>query len=51
VGQPESAVDAAPIFQPIRKIRPGMPVTADFSANRINFNLNDSGIVVSIRCG
>ena len=51
IGQPEAAVDAAPIFQPIRKIRPGGAVTTDFNPERLNFELDGGGRVRAISCG
>jgi hypothetical protein len=53
IGQPESVLAAATFPQgvPIRMIKPGQPVTMDFNAARVNFLLNDKGMIAEIRCG
>lgn len=35
----------------IRWIEPGMAVTMDFSPNRLNAELDQDGVVVTLRCG
>lgn len=37
--------------QPIRVIEPNMAVTQDFNPNRINFLVDDRGIIRGINCG
>jgi hypothetical protein len=51
VGQDVSPVFAVTFTQPIRIIRPGDSVTMDFSEERMNFNLDDKDIVLSVTCG
>ncbi len=37
--------------RPYRILRPGDAVTDDYSADRINLNVDETGIVVSVNCG
>lgn len=51
VGQPvnEDAVKA--LGRPFRVLKPGDAATMDFSAERININTDDAGVVTSVTCG
>jgi hypothetical protein len=51
VGQDSTALERVLIMREVRVIRPGMPVTADFSAERINFLINETGRIAQITCG
>ena len=55
VGKPGDAIaeDAriAAGAQTVRVIRPGQAVTMDYRADRLNLELDDSGILVRVRCG
>ncbi|MEM1235838.1 MAG: I78 family peptidase inhibitor [Pseudomonadota bacterium] len=39
------------ILGPVRTIRPGDAVTADFMANRLNIVLDDTNTVTRVNCG
>ena len=34
-----------------RTLKPDQPVTMEFNANRLNLDLDDTGLVTAIRCG
>ncbi len=51
VGQPASAIAAMTFAQPMRLIRPGMAVTMDFNAERLNITLDEADRIVSVTCG
>jgi Peptidase inhibitor I78 family len=51
VGQDIAPVLAMTLTQPIRILRPGDAMTMDFSAERLNFNLDGNDRVVSVTCG
>lgn len=51
VGQPSSVVMAMTFAQPMRLIRPGMAVTMDYSAERLNIALDEADMIVSVTCG
>jgi len=36
---------------PLRVIEPGMPVTADFNARRLNAELDANGRIARLSCG
>ena len=40
-----------PLDRPYRIIRPGDAVTQDFSPERINLNVDETGMVTSVTCG
>ncbi|MFV0490464.1 MAG: I78 family peptidase inhibitor [Pseudorhodobacter sp.] len=50
-GQPASAIGATGLSQPTRIINPGDVVTQEYSANRINFYIDEMGMVGRISCG
>ena len=35
----------------VRVIEPGQPVTMDYSAERLNINVNERGAIVGLKCG
>jgi len=51
VGRPESALAGVLFAVPVRVIRPGDMVTADFSQTRINITLDGAGRIVGVACG
>lgn len=51
VGQPASALDGVALPASFRLIRPGMAVTMDYSAERLNVLLDDSDVIEAITCG
>ena len=51
IGQPRASVEAITFHQPVRIYGPGDAVTADHNPDRINFELDDKGIVAKIVCG
>ena len=51
IGQPKSALATMRFSQRVRVITPGMAVTMDFAANRLNIHVSDAGIITAIRCG
>ncbi len=51
VGQPFSALAAMTFPGPMRLIRPGMAVTMDYSAERLNITVNASNVIASVTCG
>jgi len=51
IGQNEEIFARSTFPAPMRIIRPGMAVTTDFVADRLNFTVNNSGTVVQVYCG
>lgn len=51
VGQPSSALDTVRFSQPVRIIPPDTAVTMDFNPERLNFDLDEDGTIVGVRCG
>lgn len=51
VGQPESVLMSMRFSQPVRVIRPGMAVTMDFSAFRLNILIDRLGRIERVYCG
>ena len=51
VGQPEAVIYATTFVGPIRVVRPGQPVTEEYSAERANFMLDARGRITSVTCG
>jgi len=51
VGGPLTAFDAGLVKGPVRIIGPGMLVTQDYSAARINISHDDRQIITRIDCG
>lgn len=50
VGEPKSILAAMKFAVPLRVIEPGMAVTADFSPNRLNFEIGVDGNISRIAC-
>lgn len=50
VGKPVTTIDAETLRR-ARVIRPGQAVTMDYSAARLNFDLDDSDRILRIWCG
>jgi Peptidase inhibitor I78 family len=50
VGDPKSILAVMKFAVPVRVIEPGMAVTADFSANRLNFEIDADGNIARISC-
>ncbi|MCC7320187.1 MAG: hypothetical protein IT542_04315 [Rubellimicrobium sp.] len=51
VGQPASVLSGMTLPADTRVITPGMAVTMDFRANRMNIMLDDAGMIESVTCG
>jgi hypothetical protein len=51
VGQPEATVAAITFAVPVRIIQPGMAVTMDYRADRLNIAIGDDGMISRIYCG
>lgn len=51
VGQKKTKLDVMRFANPIRVILPGMAVTKDYRQNRINFDIDENGIIARIHCG
>lgn len=51
VGQPLAALDAVRVTGPLRVIAPGMAVTMDFRADRLNVEHDAARVITRISCG
>lgn len=51
VGQPQSVLQTMRFAVPVRVIQPGMAVTMDFIAERLNFWIAEDGRIESVSCG
>lgn len=51
VGQPRSALDGHSLLEPTRIIGPGMAVTMDYRADRLNVDYDGNDIITRIYCG
>lgn len=51
VGQPESVLSATTFTGPVRIIHPKDAVTMDLRPERLNFDIDDKGIITRVRCG
>ncbi|WP_284164924.1 I78 family peptidase inhibitor [Frigidibacter sp. SD6-1] len=51
VGQPESALAAMTFPAGTRFLKPGMAVTMDFSATRLNIAIDGDGLIRAVECG
>jgi hypothetical protein len=51
IGQDVTTLERELIMRPIRIVRPGDAVTMDYSAGRINFDIDRSGRIARITCG
>jgi Peptidase inhibitor I78 family len=50
VGQPKTILQTMRFAVPVRVIEPGTAVTADFQANRLNFEIAEDGTIAKIAC-
>ena len=51
VGQSGEIARMLVLDQPVRAIAPNSPVTRDYRLDRINFDLDENGIITVVRCG
>lgn len=51
IGQEATALERVEIMREIRIIRPGMAVTRDYRAGRINFDIDVTNRITRIFCG
>ncbi|MDG3041390.1 I78 family peptidase inhibitor [Roseicyclus marinus] len=51
VGQTAEIARLLDLDMPLRVIEPGMAVTMDFRPDRINFEIDDEGRIMVVRCG
>lgn len=51
IGQPVTVLPDAGVWSSIRVIRPGQAVTMDFSATRLNVEVDAAGRMIRIFCG
>lgn len=51
VGQNESVLAATTFAAPVRFIHPKDAVTMDLRPDRLNFDIDDKGIIIRVRCG
>lgn len=51
IGQDATALERVLIMRPVRVIRPGMAVTMDYRAERINFDIAENQRIQRIWCG
>jgi hypothetical protein len=51
VGQPATVLDTMRFGQPVRVIRPGMAVTMDYSADRLNIEIDRRERIARVSCG
>lgn len=51
VGQPAQVLAAMTFAQPLRVIRPGQPVTMDYSPARLNIEIDASEKISRVSCG
>lgn len=51
VGEPVSVLPQRGAYSTLRVIRPGMMVTMDYSATRLNARVDGSGRILSLSCG
>jgi Peptidase inhibitor I78 family len=51
VGQPLAALPEAGGWGALRVVRPGMMVTMDYSAARLNVGLDSSDVILTLSCG
>lgn len=51
VGQPATALQVMRFAQTVRVIEPGMMVTQDYSADRLNIYIDEAGLISLVVCG
>lgn len=50
VGQPATVLETMKFAQPVRILRPGMAVTMDFRADRLNIAVDERGRIERVYC-
>ncbi len=50
VGEPKTILDVMKFAVPVRVIEPGTAVTADYSPERLNFEIAEDGTIAKIAC-
>ena len=51
VGKPSTDAGVPAAGPTVRIIKPGDQVTMDFSAARLNIEVNSAGVITSMKCG
>jgi hypothetical protein len=51
VGRPASVLETMKFAQPVRIIRPGMAVTMDYRADRLNIEIDARETIIRVTCG
>lgn len=51
IGQPVSALPPTGGWATLRVIHPGEPVTEDYSATRLNVQIDGNGLIRALNCG
>ena len=51
VGQPAAVLETMRFSQPMRAIRPGMAVTMDYRADRLNIEIDAAERIIRVTCG
>ena len=51
IGKPATDAGVPPASATVRIIKPGDQVTMDFSPTRLNIDLDDAGVITTLRCG
>lgn len=51
VGQPESVLETMRFAGPVRVITPGMAVTMDYNAARLNIEVDEGRVIWRVTCG
>lgn len=51
LGQPKEAITGIAFSGPVRVIEPGSAVTMDFSPERLNIEVDKTGLIIALRCG
>jgi len=51
LGQPSSVLETMRFSNTVRVIRPGMAVTMDYIAKRLNIEVDDAGTITRVSCG
>ena len=51
IGQPDTTLATLRFNQPVRLLRPGIAVTMDYSAERLNIKINEAGVITGLTCG
>lgn len=51
VGEPVAALDEQYLPQVVRILRPGVPVTEDYSPSRLNVDVDRAGRITAFWCG